>query len=711
MIGNTSYVLLSLIPALINLGIIFYVIFFLPRSKTVNIFSFFVLALILWQCQDTILRICDSKESALFWYKGLCIGWISAGPLAFHFACRYTKERKLYSSTALTCVYLPFVVLEAIYQATNNKIEVYHNKLWGWIPLSKAGTLDSFIRYWVSALVVGALFILFRDAYRMRNNKERRSRSLLIAVGILLPAIQGMTTQLIFPLVLHRQDIPVTSAFMTFFSFATIVSFNRYKLFSVSESIRVDKVLENLTNKVLVISPQKKILYTNPHAANVFGIEKGDIFSSLENIFPDSDLYEKFCIEVFDETLKGEKVFNYETSFLTHANKRIEVLVSSQLIINNNIVQGVLLVANNITERIQVLKELEASNERYKYVTQTAFDAIWDWDIKTRQLYLGETFGELFGYKQNVADFSKWASHIHEEDRERVVLSRLNKIIHEDEVSWQDEYRYIRSDGSISFVSDRGILLRKDNSTYRLIGAMQDITQRKKAEEKIMFEKNLKQKEITEAVITAQESERSEIGKELHDNVNQLLGASRLYIQTARQDPARCESLLATASAYTLDAIEEIRKLSRKLISPAIKETGLVEAVINLIENITNVHPIKINFYADNFEEDKLNEKFKLNVFRIIQEQVNNTLKYAKAQTIEISFNQTATRLFISISDDGVGFDTSKKKNGIGISNIHSRAQLYKGEVRIASKPGEGCTLSVIFAKSELLFNAQLASV
>jgi len=713
MTGNLWYILLAFIPALINVGIIFYLIFFLPRSKTTNIFTFFVIALILWQAQDTILRVSGSVESAAFWYKALCVGWMYVGALSFHFTARYTGSKKLYTTAALICIYLPFFVLQALAYASVNKLIFIHDNAWGWIYVPRVGTVDSIQRYWVAAIVVAALFILFRHAYKMRNHKEKKLQALIIAFGMLIPTLQGIITQVIFPLVIFKKELPVTSSFMTFFSLATIISLSRYKLFNVTESITVYNVLENLTNKVFVISPEARILYVNPHAIRVFGIKKDDHLSPLKKIFPDEDLYKKFYDEVFSKTISGETIINYETTFLTKANKKIEVLVSTQVIKNNNVIQGILLVANNITDRVIALRELNLSNERYKYVTQTAFDAIWDWDIKTRRLYLGDTFGELFGYQieNNETDFSSWASHIHPDDQERIILSRLNKIIYDKETSWQDEYRYICADGSVSFVSDRGILLRNSNSTYRMIGAMQDISQRKRDEERILNENQLKQKEITEAVIAAQESERSEIGKEMHDNINQLLGASHLYIETARKDTARSESLLATASKYTLNAIEEIRKLSKTLISPDIKETGLADAVNDLLENIKAVQTIKINFYTKGYNEKSLNEKFKLNVFRIIQEQLNNTLKYAKAKTIDISFIETDSELLISISDDGVGFDTSLKRKGVGISNIYSRAELYKGVVIIDSKPGAGCTLTVNFMKSELLFDPQLIAV
>src|SRR5205085_1978206 len=108
-------------------------------------------------------------------------------------------------------------------------------------------------------------------------------------------------------------------------------------------------------------------------------------------------------------------------------------------------------------------------------------------------------------------------------------------------------------------------------------------------------------------------------------------------------------------SAYILKAIEEIRKLSKTLITPHIKEIGLKDTIEDLVDGIMLVHPVKIKFETDGLSDDNLNEKFKLNLFRIVQEQLNNTLKHAKASLITISIKLSTDKLFLSISDDGVG--------------------------------------------------------
>ncbi|MDB5223072.1 MAG: hypothetical protein JWN83_1739 [Chitinophagaceae bacterium] len=243
----------------------------------------------------------------------------------------------------------------------------------------------------------------------------------------------------------------------------------------------------------------------------------------------------------------------------------------------------------------------------------------------------------------------------------------------------------------------------KDGNIYQFFALQTDITIQKALEEKVELEKIIKQKEITDAVYSAQESERSEIGRELHDNVNQLLGATRLYIDMAKKDEENKESLLTSASDFTLNAIEEIRKLSKTLITPLIKEMGLADAIIDLTEEIMLVHPIKILVTASHFIEEGLDEKFKLNIFRIVQEQINNALKHAEAKEININIEDNYGKLLLSITDNGIGFDTAKRKNGVGITNIKSRSELYNGIVQLASEQGKGTSLSITFNKADLL--------
>ena len=199
------------------------------------------------------------------------------------------------------------------------------------------------------------------------------------------------------------------------------------------------------------------------------------------------------------------------------------------------------------------------------------------------------------------------------------------------------------------------------------------------------------------AILEAKENERSEIGKELHDNVNQLLGASKLYMDMAKKDGNNRALYLNKSSEFTLMAIEEIRKLTKGLTAEVIQNMGLCDAIDGLIMETMMASNLKITSECDSFKEESIDYKFKINIYRIIQEQFNNILKHSQATKVEIRLTQNKKSLNLFIRDNGIGFDPNKKVNGIGLSNIKSRVASNEGSIRITSASGKGCLLSAKF--------------
>lgn len=236
-------------------------------------------------------------------------------------------------------------------------------------------------------------------------------------------------------------------------------------------------------------------------------------------------------------------------------------------------------------------------------------------------------------------------------------------------------------------------------SGYLGVGA--DITEQKNLQEKLIRQKIEVQKEITRATISGQEKERSEIGRELHDNINQVLAAAKIQLDCHLKSVHGRPACVASSYEYLKLAIKEIRSLSKRLVSPRFQENKLLEEIELVIGNLGLESKTKVR--ANNFREEQIPEEIKLTIFRIIQEQLNNIVKYARAGSIVISLETDGNGIALTIKDDGVGFDTTRKRKGIGLNNIYARADLYSGSAKITSAPGEGCCLEVFlpFKKEE----------
>ncbi|MCG2613538.1 histidine kinase [Terrimonas sp. NA20] len=288
------------------------------------------------------------------------------------------------------------------------------------------------------------------------------------------------------------------------------------------------------------------------------------------------------------------------------------------------------------------------------------------------------------------------------ENRKEMISSSLKRVLNREVLQYEIDYPGLRNAGQLWLhISMHPVTDDRQN----LIGisvSLSNISQIKRHEQQLASEKAKKQIEITEAVFIAQEKERSELGRELHDNVNQLLAAATLYTQTARRTDAERDELLKTSETYTKKAVEEIRKLSKHLVTPRLNDFGLINSIRGIAEDLMLVHELRINISSFNFEETHYDEKFKLNILRIVQEQINNTLKYAQAENIDIHFSVHDDHLLITTSDDGVGFSMTQRTKGVGLTNMISRTELYRGEITFDAAPDQGCFIAIRFPLAEL---------
>lgn len=238
--------------------------------------------------------------------------------------------------------------------------------------------------------------------------------------------------------------------------------------------------------------------------------------------------------------------------------------------------------------------------------------------------------------------------------------------------------------------------LDENGNVINVVVSFTDITEQKRLARQLMQQELLKQKQLTQATIDGQEKERLEIGKELHDNINQHLSTTRLYLEVAREKASGEVLEMINYSHQTLASIiNQIRLLSQSLVPPTLGDLGLVESVQELCDTLKRTHKYQAEVYARHFNEDVLPDSLQVMLFRIVQEQVNNIIRHAEARKILVRLQSDAEYIVLTITDDGKGFDPSSYKKGLGFSNISNRAGLFNGQVQIDSAPGTGCVLTV----------------
>jgi PAS domain-containing protein len=343
--------------------------------------------------------------------------------------------------------------------------------------------------------------------------------------------------------------------------------------------------------------------------------------------------------------------------------------------------------------------QLRILNELYRFVTEVTNDCLWEWNLQTKEIFwVDGGHKRVFGYPIENALVPQrfWENKIHPEDRVRI-LSRLNKIIDAGETEWKDDYRFQKANGEYAYVHDRGHFISEGNIPIaRMIGATRDVTASKLNELKLVQERKSRQHQITNAVLTAQEKERADIGRELHDNLSQVLGATKLYIELAKTDDKNRKLCLDKSTTYINQMIDEIRKISKFLIAPGMA-MGLVESIYLIIDDLRITHPLIIEFDSKGISEKAIPEKLQLDIFRIVQEQLNNIVRHSKATHASIKLTTGQKQIMLVISDNGKGSDPALLSKGVGVINIKSRAEQHGGSVKIVSEPGKGYGIKVIF--------------
>lgn len=341
----------------------------------------------------------------------------------------------------------------------------------------------------------------------------------------------------------------------------------------------------------------------------------------------------------------------------------------------------------DITAKREIEDSLKESEILYKSLFNKSPFAIGIVDKKTLQfLEVNETGTQLYGYSRE--EFLKLSAFDIRVEEDHEVLKKMLASGHlVDDGSIK---RHKKKNGEIFFVQPSFVSMQYKGYDAFLV-TINDVTAKLKIEEELNLAEQKRQKDILEA----EEKSRSEIGMELHDNVNQLLVSSRLYLQHVHTSSEKSEGLLKTAKDILSSAIEEIRKLSALLVTPILDKTNLKESIEYLARgyNLLNAG-IVLNI---NIREESIASDLKTNIYRIIQEQLNNIMKHAEATKVRINLLQVSNCLDLEISDNGKGFDLKQAQKGIGMANIIYRAEAYGGKSSITTDIGKGCKISIRF--------------
>jgi two-component system sensor histidine kinase UhpB len=342
---------------------------------------------------------------------------------------------------------------------------------------------------------------------------------------------------------------------------------------------------------------------------------------------------------------------------------------------------------HDITERKKAEEETLAAIERYDILAQATSDTIWDWDFVHDKILYNSGVTKMFGYiEPGIVDvFHWWKEKVHPDDFHYVTDAYFG-VIKNNQQTIQLEYRFRCADGTFKYIYDRAFVLYDSNKKpVRMIGAMQDVSYEKEEE-----------KRMAKAIMDAQEYERSQIGLELHDNVNQILAGALIHMGMAGNvQPQKASELIEKSKGYINQAVAEIRKLSHRLAPTTFEGMSLKQIFEGVIKSLNVNNQFKYTLHFEGFEGKNVHDDIQINLLRVLQEQLNNIVKYSRASFINIHVVQRDRLITMRIFDNGIGFNISKVKPGIGLANIKKRTESLKGKFYLNSSRGNGCEIKL----------------
>lgn len=226
---------------------------------------------------------------------------------------------------------------------------------------------------------------------------------------------------------------------------------------------------------------------------------------------------------------------------------------------------------------------------------------------------------------------------------------------------------------------------------------------RKKIVQKEVEKKNLElshQRKLLHAILVTQEEERKRIAQDLHDDISSKLNIVSInshLLKTPGLTFEESSEISTNIFNLTKKALDNSRRIAHDLLPPVLEKFGLHAGIEEMCVEFNSTKNIKASF-SSSAELDKLNSDVQLNVFRILQELMNNSLKHSNASRINIIFESVNGKVICKYTDDGSGFDMQKEENqrGLGMKSIESRISFLNGKISVNSSLGNG--IDVLFS-------------
>ena len=452
-----------------------------------------------------------------------------------------------------------------------------------------------------------------------------------------------------------------------------------------ANELRFRTLIENGNDIVSMFDENFNVIYRSASAARVTGwtdeIIVGD--KGTRNIHPDDIQYATNNIQ----KIKANPGIPENVSFrMKHFNGHyiwVEGVIINLL--KNKNIKAIVFNFRDITEAKKSADELKASELQYRNLIDRISDGFMSLDNELRITYVNNVAEKMFdtpsGYLTGKKLYEEYSNGI-----DSVIYNSIVESLKTKKPKRVDTY---------SDVFQKWIIGSIYPSSTGLTCFYRDNTEYKKMEQELQEQQHQEQSKLISATLEAQEKERNAIGIELHDNVNQILVGTTMFLSMLKKKPEKDDELITECIDHIKQAINENRKIAHILVSPDMGNKHLTEQISSLCGNMLQANGIKTIANFDDYNYRLLSKDMKVALYRIVQEQFTNIIKYAEAKEVNIKLETTNKLLRMRIADNGKGMDGDTFTHGIGLRNIGSRLSVFGGDMKVKTSSGKGFELVV----------------
>jgi PAS domain S-box-containing protein len=343
--------------------------------------------------------------------------------------------------------------------------------------------------------------------------------------------------------------------------------------------------------------------------------------------------------------------------------------------------------AADLIERVLAEEAVRESEQRFRLIANSAPVNIWMTDTDDQCTFVNQQSIDFTGRPSNSMLGKGWTKGIHPDDRERSWNTYEQAAMRRE--PFQMEYRFRRHDGEYRWILATGRpRYNSDGSFAGYIGSAVDVTERKLAEEAMST--------ISQRLIEAQENERTRIGRELHDDINQRVALLGARLDALRHDPGlptKERQKIDEAHQQIVGLLKDIQALSHRLHPPQLEVLGIVDASAALCREIASQHGVDVHFHAERVPP-RLSTRIGICLYRVLQEALHNAIKHSGTKAVDVVLSVQSNQIELRVDDRGIGFDPEAiDGRGLGLASMKERLKAIKGQLAIRSYPQRGTSI------------------